>query len=113
VRAVLRTADTTISIAEDTTTMASKQSLLANLLDYEQSRAGLELVFTTGDDDDVDEFLGDYGLVIEDDDEVSNTRGVARLPQQQTAKKSRMRFARRLCKTESNWWKLFLSSARM
>jgi hypothetical protein len=30
---------------EDTTTMASKQSLLANPLDYEQSRAGLELGF--------------------------------------------------------------------
>jgi hypothetical protein len=96
---------------EDTTTMASKQSLLANLLDYEQSRAGLELVFTSSDDDDDDEFLGDDGRVIEDGDDDSATRGVARLPQQQTAKKRRTRYAR-LCKTASNWWKLFLSPER-
>ena len=80
--------------------MTSK-SLLANLLDSEQSRtAGLELVFSSSDEDD--DFLGDGGL-FENKDVHVDDGGVARLPQQ-VAKKRRTRYAR-LCKTESNWWK--------
>jgi hypothetical protein len=81
------------------TTIMTKKSILATLLHDEQSRAALEIVFSSSDDDDDFNFLGDA-----DDDTIL----VPPPAQEQATKKRRTRFVR-LCKTESNWWKMFLA----
>ena len=65
------------------------------------------LGFSSSDEDG--DFWGDGGL-FEDKDVDVDKGGVAQLPQQ-VAKKQSTRYAR-LCKTESNWWKLFYPSKR-
>jgi hypothetical protein len=78
----------------------SKKSVLATLQEDEQSRAALEQIFTSSDDDDDDDNF--FGASDEEDGPPA---------QEQVTKKRRTRFVR-LSKTESNWWKLFLSPER-
>ena len=84
------------------TIMSNKKSLLANLLDYEQYRAALDLVFSSSDDDDDDNLFGTG-------DNADATILVPPAQEQERATKKRRTRYVRLCKTESNWWKLFLS----
>jgi len=79
----------------------SKKSVLATLQEDEQSRAALEQIFTSSDDDDDDDD-NFFGASDEEDGPPA---------QEQVTKKRRTRFVR-LSKTESNWWKLFLSPER-
>ena len=80
----------------------TKKSILATLLRDEQSRAALEIVFSSSDDDDDFNFLGDAE---------NDTILVPPPAQEPATKKRRTRFVR-VCKTESNWWKMFLAPKR-
>ena len=80
----------------------TKKSILATLLRDEQSRAALEIVFSSSDDDDDFNFLGDAD---------NDTILVPPPAQEPATKKRRTRFVR-VCKTESNWWKMFLAPKR-